>query len=280
LTELLDNSGITPMPSHPTNGLVTAPDDDHRLARDLATRAGALLLELRAQAGESASERWNLRDDGDLGSHHFLVDALREARPDDRVLSEEGAEDRRRLDAHRVWIVDPLDGTREFGELGRSDWAVHVALVIDRQLAAGAVALPAQAVTYSTAEPALAPTAALRGPARFVVSRSRPHPAALLAAEALQAELIPMGSAGAKAMAIVRGDADVYAHAGGQYEWDSAAPAAVALAAGLHVSGIDGTALEWNKSDPWQPHLLICRPELAEPVSSTVRAAVAASEGD
>ena len=261
--------------------LAAAPDADHRLAHDLATDAGTLLLELRARAGVSAHERWELRDEGDLGSHHFLVDALREARPDDRVLSEEGAEDRRRLDAERVWIVDPLDGTREFGEVGRSDWAVHVALVIDRKLAVGAVALPAMGLTYSTAAPPVVPalTPADGGVPRFVVSRSRPHPATMLAAEALGARLIPMGSAGAKAMAVVRGEADVYAHAGGQYEWDSAAPAAVAIAAGLHVSGVDGSELQWNKPDPWQPHLLICRPELAEPVASVVRAAVAASEG-
>src|SRR5262245_40582322 len=127
--------------------------DDHVLAHDLATRAGELLLDLRAEAGDSTYERWTLRDEGDLGSHHFLVDALREARPDDRVLSEEGAEDRRRLTAERVWIVDPLDGTREFGELGRTDWAVHVALVVDGRLAAGAVALPAQGQTFSTLAP-------------------------------------------------------------------------------------------------------------------------------
>jgi 3'(2'), 5'-bisphosphate nucleotidase len=260
------------------NPLVEAPADDHLLAHDLATRAGELLLELRAEAGESAAERWKLRDAGDLDSHHFLVDALRDARPDDRVLSEEGAEDRLRLGAHRVWIVDPLDGTREFGELGRTDWAVHVALVIDDQLAAGAVALPAMGITYSTAEPAVA-VAAHDGAPRFVVSRSRPHPATLMAAEVLGAELVPMGSAGAKAMAVVRGEVDVYAHAGGQYEWDSAAPAAVAIAAGLHVSGVDGSTLSWNKPDPWQPHLLIARADLGEPVAAAVRDAVSAIEG-
>jgi 3'(2'), 5'-bisphosphate nucleotidase len=177
-----------------------------------------------------------------------------------------------------VWIVDPLDGTREFGEAGRPDWAVHVALVIDRKLAVGAVALPAMGITYSTADPPPMP-ARKDGPPRFVVSRSRPHPATLLAAEALGADLIPMGSAGAKAMAVVAGEADAYAHAGGQYEWDSAAPAAVALATGLHVSGVDGSELLWNKSDPWQPHLLVCRPDLADSVVSTVRAAIAANEG-
>jgi 3'(2'), 5'-bisphosphate nucleotidase len=258
--------------------LASAPAADHELAHDLATRAGELLLDLRAAAGDSAYERWNLRDDGDMGSHHFLVDALRDARPDDRVLSEEGVEDPRRLEGSRVWIVDPLDGTREFGEPGRPDWAVHVALVIDCILAVGAVALPAMGITYSTASPPVLP-ARDGGVPRFVVSRSRPHPATLLAAESLDAELIPMGSAGAKAMAVVAGHAEAYAHAGGQYEWDSAAPAAVALAAGLHVSGVDGSELQWNKPDPWQPHLLICREELAEPVVKAVRAAIAANEG-
>ena len=257
--------------------LAQAPHEDHVLAHDLATRAGELLLELRSEAGDSAAERWKLRDAGDLDSHHFLVDALRDARPDDRVLSEEGAEDRRRLGAHRVWIVDPLDGTREFGELGRSDWAVHVALVVDDQLAAGAVALPALGITYSTAEPPPTP-APSDGTVRFVVSRSRPHPATLHAADQLGAELVPMGSAGAKAMAVVRGDVDVYAHAGGQYEWDSAAPAAVALAAGLHVSGADGSELRWNKPDPWQPHLLIARADLGDKVAAAVREAVAEFE--
>lgn len=256
--------------------LAPAPPADHLLAHELAARAGELLLELRATAGPSAAERWALRDDGDLGSHHFLVDRLLEARPDDRVLSEEGAEDRRRLGADRVWIVDPLDGTREFGELGRVDWAVHVALVVGDALAVGAVALPAMGLTLSTAQPPVLPASDLASgrPPRLVVSRSRPHPATILAAEVLGADLVPMGSAGAKAMAVVRGEADAYAHAGGQYEWDSAAPAAVALAAGLHVSGVDGSPLEWNKADPWQPHLLICRPELAEPVVEAVQAAV------
>jgi 3'(2'), 5'-bisphosphate nucleotidase len=258
--------------------LAPAPDADHRLAHDLATQAGELLLELRAAAGASAYERWSLRDDGDMGSHHFLVDALREARPDDRVLSEEGAEDRRRIGHGRVWIVDPLDGTREFGELDRTDWAVHVALVIDDRLAVGAVALPAQGVTYSTADPPVLPARNGDVP-RMVVSRSRPHPATVLAAETLGAVLVPMGSAGAKAMAVVRGEVDAYAHAGGQYEWDSAAPAAVAISAGLHVSGVDGSELEWNKPDPWQPHLLICREELAAPVVEAVQAAIRRERG-
>jgi 3'(2'), 5'-bisphosphate nucleotidase len=260
-----------PLPALPA----TAPHEDHVLAHDLATRAGELLVELRERAGLSAYDRWNLRDDGDMGSHHFLVDALREARPADRVLSEEGVEDRARLGAERVWIVDPLDGTREFGEPGRVDWAVHVALVVDGKLAVGAVSLPAQGRTFSTLEPAtMVPAGGT--PLRLAVSRSRPHPATILAAQVLRAELVPMGSAGAKAMAVVAGEVDGYAHAGGQYEWDSAAPAAVALASGFHVSGVDGSELEWNKPDPWQPHLLICRPELARTVIDAVRAAIEA----
>jgi 3'(2'), 5'-bisphosphate nucleotidase len=263
------------LPATPPPPLAPAPPDDHALAAELATRAGELLLQLREAAGESAYERWSLRDDGDLGSHHFLVDALREARPEDRVLSEEGLEDVRRLDAERVWIVDPLDGTREFGELDRSDWAVHVALVVGGVLAAGAVALPALGVTLSTNEPPVVPAAVPGQRPRLVVSRTRFPAAAVLAAETIGADLVPLGSAGAKAMAVVRGEADAYAHAGGQYEWDSAAPAAVAIAAGLHVSGVDGSALVWNKPDPWQPHLLVCRPEYADPIADAVRAQLA-----
>ena len=258
------------MPVTPSPPLAPAPQDDHVLAAELATRAGELLVKLRAAAGESAYERWSLRDDGDLGSHHFLVDALHEARPDDAVLSEEGLEDGRRAGTERVWIVDPLDGTREFGELGRTDWAVHVALVIGGVLAAGAVALPAIELTLSTAHPPVVPPRDEGRQLRVVVSRTRHPAAAVLAAEAIGAELVPLGSAGAKAMAVVRGDADAYAHAGGQYEWDSAAPAAVAIAAGLHVSGVDGSELFWNKPDPWQPHLLVCRRELAEPIAAAV----------
>jgi 3'(2'), 5'-bisphosphate nucleotidase len=189
--------------------------------------------------------------------------------PGDAVLSEEGADDRARLDAERVWIVDPLDGTREFGEPPRTDWAVHVALVIAGDPVAGAVALPARKVVLSTAAP---PTLAGPGPTvRLAVSRTRPPAAAALLADALGAELVPMGSAGAKAMAVVLGEADVYAHSGGQYEWDSAAPVAVARAAGLHCSRLDGAPLVYNQPDSWLPDLLICRPELAERVIAALR---------
>jgi 3'(2'), 5'-bisphosphate nucleotidase len=237
---------------------------DHEVAADVATRAGQLLLELRAGVGTTAHDWWSLRDEGDWSAHHFIVDALHELRPNDKVLSEEGMEDRTRLGAERVWIVDPLDGTREFGEPGRTDWAVHVALVDGKgQPIAGAVALPAVGITLST-DPAPVLPPRREGPPRVIVSRSRPPAVAIRVAEAIGGDLIAMGSAGAKAMAVVLGEADVYAHAGGQYEWDNCAPAAVAAAAGLHASRIDGRPLVYNQPDPWLPDLLICRPEFVE----------------
>jgi 3'(2'), 5'-bisphosphate nucleotidase len=181
------------------------------------------------------------------------------------VLSEEGVDDPERLTASRVWIVDPLDGTREFGEYGRTDWAVHVALVIDGQVEAAAVALPALGRTL-TMEPPPDPVPASEGPPRLVVSRSRPPAVAAALAYHLDGEMLALGSAGAKAMAVVLGLADVYAHSGGQYEWDSAAPVGVAAAAGLHVSRLDGLPLQYNRPDPWLPDLLICRPELADAI--------------
>jgi 3'(2'), 5'-bisphosphate nucleotidase len=242
---------------------------DHEDAAQLADESGRLLLAIRRQitAGAPAGE---VKDDGDQRSHELLVKRLAELHPTDAVLSEEGADDPARLTAARVWIVDPLDGTREFGEPPRTDWAVHVALVSDGELVAGAVALPAREMVLSTAQPPrLAP--AHGGPPRLAVSRTRPPPETALVVDALGAELVPMGSAGAKAMAVVLGDADVYAHAGGQYEWDSAAPVAVAAAAGLHVSRLDGSPLRYNQPDPWLPDLLICRPEWAEPVLRALR---------
>ncbi len=186
--------------------------------------------------------------------------------PDDRILSEESADDRRRLEADRVWIIDPLDGTREYTEAGRSDWAVHVALwERGKGLTAGAVALPALGTVLSTGTPPVVPGLDGR-PLRVVVSRSRAPAVAMRVAEALGAELVTLGSAGAKTMAVVRGEVDAYVHAGGQYEWDSAAPAVVAQAAGLHTSRLDGSPLEYNQSSPWLPDLVVCRPEIAERV--------------
>ncbi|MGI9645755.1 MAG: 3'(2'),5'-bisphosphate nucleotidase CysQ, partial [Ilumatobacteraceae bacterium] len=182
----------------------------------------------------------------------------------DAVLSEEGKDDAARLAATRTWIVDPLDGTREFSEVPRTDWAVHVALVEHNRPIAGAVALPALELVLSTAAPATLSTAAA-DPPRMIVSRSRPPAAATHVAQALGAELVEMGSAGAKAMAVVRGECEIYAHSGGQYEWDSCAPVAVAAAAGCHVSRIDGSELLYNQDDVYLPDLLVCRPELAAP---------------
>ena len=260
----------------PNSGLAAEISDDHRLAADLAKRAGDLLIDLRAEvsrkisqgAGLSFGSLSRLKAEGDRKSHQFLAAELRAARPDDIVLSEEGIDDPRRLSARRVWIIDPLDGTREFGEPPRDDWAVHVALLEDGELAAGAVALPARGMTLSTADPPMLPPplqSATQPPSpRVIVSRSRPGPVSLAICVALGGELISMGSAGAKSMAVVLGDADIYAHTGGQYEWDSAAPAAVARAAGCHASRMDGSTLRYNRPDPYLPDLLICRPEWAD----------------
>lgn len=235
------------------------PRADARLAADLATGAGRLLVGIGAElAFASAAARG---EEGDRRAHDFLASRLAEERPDDALLSEEGADDPRRLTADRVWIVDPLDGTREFGEAGRVDWAVHVALWQAGDLIAGAVALPAQSSTFSTAEPGVLPHAT--GLLRLVVSRSRPAPLVARVAQRLGAELVPLGSAGAKAMSVLQGHSDAYVHAGGMYEWDSAAPVAVARAAGLHTSRLDGTPLLYNQPDPYLPDLVVCRPELA-----------------
>ena len=242
---------------------------EHQDAAEIAQQAGELLVELRATSELTGRE---LKDEADRAAHDLIMELLAAAYPDDPVLSEEGRDDTHRLSSSRVWIVDPLDGTREFGEEGRSDWAVHVALVVDGVPAVGAVALPALGTVLSTdPAPALAPSNG-RTP-RMVVSRTRPPEITEPLRAALSAELVPMGSAGAKAMAVVRGEAEVYAHAGGQYEWDSAAPVAVAAAAGLHVSRLDGSPLRYNSADVWLPDLLICRRELTDDVLAAVRAA-------
>jgi len=246
--------------------------DDHTLAARLATNAGRMLIDLRARAAADGPDIDGkaLGREGDRRAHDLLMAGLAEARPDDAVLSEEGVADPARLSARRVWIVDPLDGTREYGEVPRADWAVHVSLAIDGDPVAGAVALPARDLTLAT-DPAPPPPPAWGGPPRVLVSRSRPPAEAARVAEALGGELVPLGSAGAKAMAVVLGDADVYAHSGGQYEWDSAAPVAVARAAGLHASRLDGSPLVYNRPDPYLPDLLICRPDLADQVIAAAR---------
>lgn len=247
---------------------------DHALAADLATRAGTLLLTIRARLAADGAPAALLKHEGDQSSHDFLMAALAEHRPGDAVMSEEGtahAVHPDRSGAERTWIVDPVDGTREYSEPPRSDWAVHVALVEAGRPTAGAVALPALDLTLSTVGP---PAAAGFPPVgtspRMVVSRSRPPAEALAVCAALGGQLVEMGSAGAKAMAVVRGEVDAYVHSGGQYEWDSCAPVAVAEAAGLHTSRIDGSPLVYNCPDPYLPDLVICRAELADAILSAL----------
>jgi len=287
--------------------------DDHVLARELAEQAGRRLLELRARGGEPDV----LRKAGDRLSHEFLVAELTGRRPGDMVLSEEGADDPARLAASRVWIVDPLDGTREFGEPGRTDWAVHVALwergAADGagELTAGAVALPAQGRVLSTLDPpspqrcdieavitapmshhvgsAGEPRGRSRGPAggdepgvtvapvRMVMSRSRAPRLVRDISDLIGAELVPLGSAGAKVAAVVCGEADAYVHAGGFYEWDTAAPVAVARAAGFHASRIDGSPLAYNQADLLMPDILVCRPAVAGLLRQAIREVTNAS---
>jgi 3'(2'), 5'-bisphosphate nucleotidase len=246
--------------------------DDHELAWQLAHEAGLRLLALRASGDVSAQA---LRDAGDRLSHEYLMAELARLRPGDAVLSEEGADDQTRLAARRVWIIDPLDGTREFGEPGRIDWAVHVALWQDGELTAGAVALPAEDRVLSTWQPEHVPGLDAAARLRLVVSRSRPPAFVTRLAADLGAVEVPMGSAGAKAAAVITGQADAYVHSGGQHEWDSAAPVAVARAAGVHASRIDGSLLRYNQPDPRLPDLLICRVELAPRLLSAIGAAMA-----
>jgi len=253
-----------------------APSDDHALAAWLAAQAGEVLLRVRGEGLEGRE----LKDAGDLAAHELLMGLLAEHRPDDAVLSEEehrgttSRHDRRTSD--RVWIIDPLDGTREFSEPPRDDWAVHVALwqrAADGDggdLVAGAVAQPGLGTTFHTGRPPVVPPASVDHP-RIVASRSRPPAFVQALVEHLGGELVPMGSAGAKVMAVTRDVADAYVHAGGQYEWDSAAPVAVARAAGLFTSRVDGSPLRYNQDDVMLPDLVVCRPELAEPILAFVR---------
>jgi 3'(2'), 5'-bisphosphate nucleotidase len=234
-------------------------DSDARLAADLAGQAGDLLLTLRHASGLTGRE---LGKRGDTASNSLLLRELAERRPTDAVLSEESADTSDRLSAERVWIIDPLDGTREYGMPGRDDWAVHVALwERGAGITAAAVAQPALDTVFASDT-----VLAIRRPRprlRFLVSDSRPPEWAAPVAASLNATLAPMGSAGAKAMAVVRGVADAYLHGGGQWEWDSAAPVGVALAAGLHASRIDGSPLEYNNAHPYLPDLLVCRADIA-----------------
>jgi 3'(2'), 5'-bisphosphate nucleotidase len=233
---------------------------DAELAEAIATETGALLLAIQADGADGAR--------GDREANALILERLRAARPGDAILSEESADDLTRLERSRVWIVDPLDGTREFAE-GRDDWAVHVALAIDGAAAVGVVALPRLGCVLSSDAPPPLPSA--RTPPRMLVSRTRPSRLCADVSAAIGAEPIPMGSAGAKAMAVVRGEAEIYLHSGGQHQWDNCAPVAVALAAGLHASRIDGSAIRYNERKTSIPDLLICRREWAAPVLEAVR---------
>jgi 3'(2'), 5'-bisphosphate nucleotidase len=302
--------------------------DDHALARDLAEQAGRRLVELRTGGGDPDV----LRKAGDRQSHEFLTRELADRRPGDVVLSEEGADNPARLDARRVWIVDPLDGTREFGEPGRTDWAVHVALWERSDgsgpgdLTAGAVALPAQGKVLSTAagerqqcsiDAAITTSMFHRGREgapeggtglaggdggasgrpggeggasgrpggeggasgriRIVVSRTRAPQFVRDISDLIDAELVPLGSAGAKVAAVVDGEVDAYVHGGGFYEWDTAAPVAVARAAGFHASRIDSSALAYNQADLLMPDILVCRPAVAGVLLQAIREVTNAS---
>ena len=237
---------------------------DAELAAHLAKIAGTILIEVR-DSGMFTGKA--LGKAGDQTANQFLINALREQRPDDGLLSEESRDTDERLSKDRVWIVDPVDGTREYGE-ARTDWAVHVALCVNGRPETGAVALPGLDIVLRSDAPIALP--ALPQRPRMVVSRTRPAAEAVAVSDTIGAELIGMGSAGAKSMAVVRGEAEIYLHTGGQYEWDSAAPAAVALAHGLHASRIDGSPLAYNNADTYMPDLLICRAEWAEQVLAEV----------
>lgn len=239
---------------------------DADLAAHLAAVAGKILIQVRESG---MFEGKSLGKAGDQTANQFLVHALLEQRPDDGLLSEESKDTEERLSKSRVWIVDPVDGTREYGE-ARTDWAVHVGMAVDGVPSLGAVALPGLDMVLRSDQPQTVPPAPEK--LRMVVSRTRPAKEATEVAEKLGAELVPMGSAGAKAMSIIRGEADIYLHSGGQYEWDSCAPAAVALGHGLHCSRIDGSPLVYNQRDTYMPDLLICRKEHAERVLAEVAA--------
>lgn len=244
---------------------MTSTESDGQLATRLATQTGHLLVEMREKLFAQGVSTWDVKGAGDAVAQQFLAQELATHRPDDAVLSEEGREDPRRFDADRVWIIDPLDGTREFSEQGRMDWAVHVALWERDHFAAAAVSLPAIDQTFSSDDPPPLPDTGRSRP-RLVTSRTRAPYAAVLVAEGLNCDAVRLGSAGAKAMSVLMGEADIYVHDGGMYQWDSAAPAGVALAAGLHASRLDGSPLVYNERDPWLPDFIVCRPELAEPV--------------
>ncbi len=238
---------------------MTAQIDDARLTYLLAQGTGDILKGVRTVG---VLRGRNLGDAGDDLAQNWIARVLEQHRPDDGVLSEEAADNAERLGKDRVWIIDPLDGTKEFAT-GRQDWAVHISLVENGVPTHAAVALPDLGVVFRSDE-----ARAVSGPyARKIVrSHNRPPQVAEHVAEKLGFENVGLGSAGAKAMHVLLGDYDAYIHAGGQYEWDSAAPVGVAKAAGLHCSRLDGRELTYNNKDTYLPDLLICRPELADEI--------------
>ncbi|BBY42203.1 3'(2'),5'-bisphosphate nucleotidase CysQ [Mycolicibacterium celeriflavum] len=248
---------------------------DAALAAEVAVEAGELLLQVREEL--SFYDPYDLGDAGDMRANKLILQRLRERRPDDAVLSEEAVDDVSRVHADRVWIVDPVDGTWEFSLPGRTDWAVHIALwqrdgSPNGRITDAAVALPARKEVYRT-DTVKPPPPRADGPILITASANRPPPVLWWLRERMDIQLVRIGSAGAKAMAVVRGDVDAYLHAGGQWEWDSAAPAGVVQAAGLHASRLDGSELIYNRRDPYLPDLLMCRPELSEPLLEGIRSA-------
>ncbi|MFV0633678.1 3'(2'),5'-bisphosphate nucleotidase CysQ [Demequina sp.] len=235
---------------------------DAAAAAAIARDAGDVLLAVRDGFDDSVEGKARGKA-GDAAAQERIAAILAERFPDDAVLSEEATDSDARLSANRVWIIDPLDGTREYAE-GSPEWAVHVALWQDGDLTAGAVAIPSEDLVLDT--DSVTPPPASAGRLRLAVSRSRPPEITEAVRAGLDAELVPMGSAGVKIAAVIRGHVDAYVHAGGQYQWDSAAPVAVARAAGLHTSRIDGSPLLYNDADPYLPDLIVCRPELASKI--------------
>ena len=276
--------------------------NDAELARDVAQAAGQRLIALRRDFGPvDAADRDQiraLRDAADRASHEFILSRLNAERPDDAVLSEEGHDGLERDTAHRVWIVDPLDGTSEFGQ-GRADFAVHVALWQrddsagpgTARLVAGCIDLPAQRVTYSSADSGAFASARADtdsdltvhrpgAPVRVVVSRTRP-PALAIDPERLAAALevanieigavdvLRVGSVGAKVAELLGGRADLYLHDSGFYEWDVAAPLIVAEHYGLRACHLNGTTITFNHRPPWVKDLVVGKPELVAAVVAT-----------
>lgn len=241
---------------------MTADIDDATLALRLALGTGEILKGVR---GVGLLRGQGLGKAGDAIAQDWIARALQLHRPEDSVLSEEAEDDRTRMDNDRVWIIDPLDGTREYAG-GRQDWAVHIALAINGKIEHAAVGMPDLGKVFHTAD---VRAVGGRPTNRLVISQNSVPEVATFIAEDLGMELVRMGSCGAKTTSVILGDNDVYVHAGGQYEWDNAAPVGIAQAAGLFTSRLNGEKLQYNCDDPYLPDLLVCRPDAAERVLSS-----------